>query len=134
MLEHHCENVASYLESQFDPFTFSHPPKFRPKKLLFYLIRWQKCCFEWLYLNAFFQTRSLFDSYNCSIYIRGLPRSLKTHPGKLYNICLNLQLHDLLMEPALRWTLYRPMTFLSPAPEFEPGTYRTRRFFDSSSS
>ena len=28
----------------------------------------------------------------------------------------------------------RPMAFFSSAPRFEPGTYRTQRFFDSSSS
>ena len=46
MLKHQCDNVISCLELWFGHFTSSHPPRFRSTSVLFYLIKWQKCCFR----------------------------------------------------------------------------------------
>ena len=46
MLKHQCDNVISCLELWFGHFTSSHPPRFRYTSVLFYLIKWQKCCFR----------------------------------------------------------------------------------------
>ena len=47
ILKHQCGNMESCLESQIGHFRKSHTPRFRPKKVLFYLIKRQNCCFEW---------------------------------------------------------------------------------------
>ena len=46
MLKYQCDNVISCLELWFGHFTSSHTPRFRSTSVLFYLIKWQKCCFR----------------------------------------------------------------------------------------
>ena len=53
MLENQCGNVASWLKSWNGHFGTSDPLRFGPEKVLFYLVKWQKCCFERSYLKLF---------------------------------------------------------------------------------
>ena len=61
MLEYQYGNVTSWLESWNGNFERSITLRFGIKKVLFYLVKWPKCCFEWLFLIAVFSTRRPFD-------------------------------------------------------------------------
>ena len=53
MLENHCGNVARWLKSRNGHLMTSDPLRFDPQKVLFYLVKWQKCYFDRSYLRLF---------------------------------------------------------------------------------
>ena len=64
MLENQLGNVARWLKSRNGHFVTSDPLRFDPQKVLFYLVNWQKCHFEWSYLNAVFSSRASLKGQN----------------------------------------------------------------------
>ena len=70
MLRNQWCSVESCLESQIGHFTSSHSPRFRTKRLLFYLMKWQYSIFKWLHLNSFFSVGAVCKS--CYKHIRVL--------------------------------------------------------------
>ena len=90
MLENHCGNVARWLKSRNGHLVTSDPLRFDPQKVLFYLVKWQKCCLERSYLKLFWVPGACLMARMAQNPLGVHLRTYKRHPQKLYNKCSNI--------------------------------------------